>query len=110
MGMITFSVSNVAFSFVTKDERHSVFSLDVMGDRPFLYATAASILFIVLIPNLDFLNRLLGTTTLTIEQWAICIVVGLIVLVVGEVKKLVWKVDFDEAPDQVAPAAVLAAA
>ena len=62
MGMITFSVSNVAFSFVTKDERHSVFDLDVVGDRPFLYATLASIATIVLIPNFDFFNRILDTT------------------------------------------------
>ena len=98
MGMITFSVSNVAFSFVTKDERHSVFSLDVMGDRPFLYATLASIAFILLIPNFDFFNRILDTTSLSLEQWAICLVAGLLILVVGEVRKLVWKADFDEAP------------
>ena len=110
MGMITFSVSNVAFSFVTKDERHSVFSLDVMGDRPFLYATIASIATIVLIPNFDFFNRILDTTSLSLEQWAICIVVGLLILVVGEVRKIVWKADFDEAPASVAPAAAPAAA
>jgi Ca2+-transporting ATPase len=110
MGMITFSVSNVAFSFVTKDERHSVFDLDVMGDRPFLYATLASIATIVLIPNFDFFNRLLGTTTLSFDQWAICIVVGLLILVVGEVRKLIWKADFDEEPAAVAPASVQAAA
>jgi hypothetical protein len=103
MGMITFSVSNVAFSFVTKDERHSVFSIDVMGDRPFLYATLASIVFILLIPNFDFFNRILDTTSLTLEQWAICLVAGLLILVVGEVRKLVWKADFDE-PAAVAPA------
>ncbi len=110
MGMITFSVSNVAFSFVTKDERHSVFSLDVMGDRPFLYATLASIATIVLIPNFDFFNRILDTTSLTLEQWAICLVAGLLILVVGEVRKLVWKADFDEAPADVAPATAPAAA
>ena len=110
MGMITFSVSNVAFSFVTKDERHSVFDLDVMGDRPFLYATLASIATIVLIPNFDFFNRILDTTSLTLEQWAICLVAGLLILVVGEVRKLVWKADFDEAPATVAAAAAPAAA
>ncbi len=110
MGMITFSVSNVAFSFVTKDERHSVFSLDVMGDRPFLYATLASIAFIVLIPNFDFFNRILDTTTLSLEQWVICLAAGLLILVVGEVRKIVWKADFDEAPADVAPATAPAAA
>jgi len=110
MGMVTFSVSNIAFSFVTKDELHSVFSLDVMGDRPFLYATAASIATLVLIPNFGLFNRVLGTTELTFEQWAICVVVGLLILVVGELRKIVWKVDFDAPPEVVAPAAAPAAA
>ncbi len=110
MGMITFSVSNVAFSFVTKDERNSVFSLDVMGDRPFLYATLASIATIVLIPNFDFFNRILDTTSLTLEQWAICIVVGLLILVVGEVRKLIVKTPLDEDPETVAPTVAAPAA
>ncbi|HEY6570825.1 MAG TPA: HAD-IC family P-type ATPase, partial [Candidatus Limnocylindrales bacterium] len=111
MGMITFSISNVAFSFATKDERHSAFSLKVMGDRPFLYATAASILTILLIPNLEFFRRILDTSELTVEQWAICIVVGLLILVVSEVRKLVIKTPLDEEPATVvAPAAAPAVA
>ncbi len=110
MGMITFSVSNVAFSFATKDERKSMFSLDVMGDRPFLYATAASILTILLIPNLGFLRRLLDTTKLTLEQWAVCIVVGLLIVVVSEVRKLIVKAPLDEDPPTVAQAAPAPAA
>jgi Ca2+-transporting ATPase len=102
MGMITFSVSNVAFSFATKDERRSVFSLDVMGDRPFLYATVASIATIVLIPNLDFLERLLDTTPLTFEQWVVCIVVGMVILLVSEVRKIVVKRPVDEEPHEAA--------
>ena len=57
MGMITFSVSNIAFSFATNDERRSVFGLDVMGDRPFLYATAASIATIVLMTEFGLFRR-----------------------------------------------------
>ena len=58
MGLITFSVSNLVFSFATKDERRSMFSLDVLGDRPFLYATAASIVTIVLMTEFGFFRRI----------------------------------------------------
>ena len=95
-GMITFSVSNVAFSFATKDERRSVFSLDVIGDRPFLYATAASIVTIVLMTEFGFFRRILDTTNLDLDQWVVCILVGLLIIPVSEVRKLLLKTPLDE--------------
>jgi P-type Ca2+ transporter type 2C len=104
MGMITFSISNVAFSWVTKDEQRSVFSLDVMGDRPFLIATAVSIITIIAMTETRLLQRLLDTVNLDLDQWGVCLVVGLLILVVGEIRKLVWKVSLDEQPAGAAPA------
>ena len=40
MGLTSFAFSNVFFSFATRDERRSIFSLDVLEDRMFLYCTA----------------------------------------------------------------------
>ena len=85
MGMVVFSLSNVAFSLATKDERKSALSLDVLSDRPFLLGSLASIVTIVLMAEFDFFNRILETTGLTLEQWAICIVVGLLIIPVSEV-------------------------
>ena len=110
MGLITFSVSNLVFSFATKDERRSMFSLDVLGDRPFLYATAASIVTIVLMTEFGFFRRLLDTTNLNLDQWAICILVGLLIIPVSEVRKLIIKKPIDEAPSEAAPVAVAMAA
>lgn len=105
MGMIAFSVSNVAFSFATKDERRSVFSLDVMGDRPFLYASALSIVTIILMTEFGLFRRILDTTNLDLEQWLVCIVVGLLIIPVSEIRKLILRKPIDEAEDEVAPAA-----
>ena len=41
MGLTMFALSNVFFSFTARDEHKSVFSLDVLGDRMFLYSPAA---------------------------------------------------------------------
>ena len=98
MGLITFSISNVAWSFATKDERHSAFSLDVLGDRPFLITTAAAIVTIVLMTELELFRRLLDTTNLSLEQWAICLVVGLVMLLVSEIRKILVKTPVDEEP------------
>jgi hypothetical protein len=40
MGLTTFGISNVVFSVTARDERRSVFSLDVLEDRILLYCTA----------------------------------------------------------------------
>jgi len=109
MGMIAFSVSNVAFSFATKDERRSVFSLDIMGDRPFLYASAASIVTIVLMTEFGLFRRILDTTNLDLEQWAVCILVGLLIIPVSEVRKLLVEKPIDEVPSEAIPAVTPAA-
>jgi Ca2+-transporting ATPase len=96
MGLVVFSISNVAFSLATKDERRSAFNLDVLGDRPFVLATAASIVTIILMPELDFFNRLLDTTSLSLDQWGICLVLGLIILPVAEIRKRLWDVEAEE--------------
>jgi len=105
MGMVTFSISNVAFSFATKDELRSAFSLDVLSDRPFLIGTAVSIVTIVLMTELRFLQRLLDTTELAIDQWAICLVAGLVILAVSEIRKLVYRRTLVDEPENVALAA-----
>jgi len=106
MGLTTFSIFNLAFSFATKDERASVFSLHVTGDRPFLYGSLLSVAAIVLATELGFFQRLLGTVSLTFEQWAVCILVGLSIIVVSEVRKALWKAPIDEVPATAQPVPV----
>jgi Ca2+-transporting ATPase len=110
MGMVTFSIGNLAFSLATKDERNSAFSLAVLADRPFILASLASMATILLMTELGVLTRLLSTTSLTIEQWAVCIVVGLLVIVVSEIRKLVWQVEPVEKTVAAEPDAVVVTA
>ena len=56
--------------------------------RPCSRASGLAILATIAAVELGVLNRLLDTVGLTIEQWIICIVVSLAILVVGEVVKL----------------------
>ena len=105
-------LSHVAFSFATKDERRSVFSLDVMGDQPFLITSVVSIVTIVLVTEFGLFRRILDTTNLNLDQWLICIVVGLLIVVVSEICRLVWKAPLEDEPVKatlVAPATAPAA-
>jgi Ca2+-transporting ATPase len=73
----------------TRDERRTVFSLDTFSDRTFNIATIASVLTLILATVLGPLEKLLETTSLDVQQWLICICVGLAIVVVSEVRKAI---------------------
>jgi Ca2+-transporting ATPase len=91
MGMTSFAIANLFYSFCERDERMSVFSLDVLRDRKFLMFSAASALAIILAPQLNLLNRILQTTPLTLHQWLICIVAALAAVVLTEIRKFMLR-------------------
>ena len=88
MGLTSFAFSNVFFSLCTRDERHSVFSLDVLEDRMFLLCSGGSLAAILLGTELGFLQRILHTEHLDLHQWLVCIVVGLAIVPVSEGRRL----------------------
>jgi Ca2+-transporting ATPase len=88
MGMTTFAISNVVFALATRDERRSIFSLDVLEDRMFLLCTGGSLAAILLGTELGVFQRILGTVHLDIHQWLVCIVVGLAIVPVSEARRL----------------------
>jgi Ca2+-transporting ATPase len=87
MGLATFSLYNLFFSFTVRDDLRSVFSLDTFDDRRFLITTGASLAAIVLATNLEFLQRILQTVNLSLNQWIICALVASSVILVSEVRK-----------------------
>ena len=87
MGVTTFALFRVVSSLETADEKRSLFSGYILGNSPLLKATGLSILSIVLATELGLLQKVLGTTSLTPEQWLVCIGVALTLIVVEEVKK-----------------------
>jgi Ca2+-transporting ATPase len=89
MGLTTFAISNVVFSFTTRDERRSVFSLDVLEDKVFLMCTGGSLLAILFGAELGVFQRILGTVHMDRNQWLVCIVVGLAIVPVSEARRLI---------------------
>ena len=91
MGLTTFALSNVLFSLATRDERRSIFSLDVLEDRMFLMCTGGSLAAILFGTELGVFQRILGTVHLSLHQWLVCIVVGLAIVPVSEARRLLLK-------------------
>src|SRR4051794_29207158 len=111
MGLTTFSLANLFFSFTARDALRSVFSLDTFGDRTFLVTSLMSIAAIIFATELQFFQRILKTDEITGNQWLICIGAGLTVVAVSEAWKLVLRRRrAADAPRQDEPAAAATAA
>ncbi len=109
MGVTTFSLFRLFSSLETADEEESLFGGSILANRPLLLATGLSVLTIVLATELGFLQKLLGTVSLTGDQWLVCIVVPLSLIVVEEVRKLL-KVRTGDEPAATTAASVAVAA
>ncbi len=109
MGMTTFSLFRLFSSLETADEDESLFGGSILANRPLLVATGLSVMTIVLATEFGFFQRLLGTASLSIDQWVVCIGVSLSLIVVEEVRKLLKVRLGDEAVAPAAPSALAAA-
>jgi Ca2+-transporting ATPase len=111
MGVTTFSLFRLFSSLETADEDESLFSGSILANRPLLIGTGVSVLSIILATELGFLQRILGTASLSPDQWAICILVALSLIVVEEARKLLRIRTGDEPqPAGAVPPAAAAAA
>jgi Ca2+-transporting ATPase len=97
MGVTTFSLFRLFSSLETADEDESLFGGSILANRPLLIGTALSVATIILATELGFLQRILGTVSLSPDQWAICIIVALSLIVVEEARKLLKISTGDEA-------------
>jgi P-type Ca2+ transporter type 2C len=88
MGLVTFSMFHLFFSLETADEERTIFSSQLLENGTLLKASGLSLLTIFLSTTFGPLQRMLETTELTVQQWAICIVVASSVIVIAEIRKL----------------------
>ncbi len=87
MAFATFSFACIFYAFESNDELRSVFSRQTLESDRLIKMSGYAVLLVLLITWLDFANRLLGTTSLTVWQWVICIVFGSAVLWTTEIEK-----------------------
>jgi len=92
MLLTALSVFHVFAALLCRDQTHTVFDRDTFPGVLQLRRYALSILAIVLITSLDFLERIFKTTGLTFAQWCICIGIATSLVVVEELIKLVLRI------------------
>ena len=97
MGVIVFSLANIWFALETSNEDRSIFSSETLENPTLLKAAGIAFIFTVIAAELGILNRILETVPLSAEQWAVCLVVSLVMIVIPEIKKLL-KIRTSEIP------------
>src|SRR4051794_5254486 len=102
MGVVVFSLTNIWFALETSNEDATIFGSELLENPTLLKAAGFAVLFTILATELQLTNRILDTVNLTIDQWLLCVLVSLPVLVVAEIKKLLH-IRTTAAPPVVAP-------
>ena len=91
MAVTVFSLMNVATGLSARSETRTIFSRDLISDRRQLTLYGGTLLAIVLATELDVLQRILDTTSLTGGQWLVCLLLAAGLIVVEEITKLVLR-------------------
>jgi P-type Ca2+ transporter type 2C len=88
MAVTVFSLMNVATGMSARSQTRTLFTRDIVSDRRQLTLYGGTIVAIVLATELDILNRVLGTTSLTGGQWLVCLLLAAGLILVEEITKL----------------------
>ena len=91
MLLTTLSLFHLVAALLCRDQVSTIFDRDAVPAVTQLRRYGLALLAIVLATNLDFLQRILGTTALTFTQWCICAGIALSLVVVEELIKLVLR-------------------
>jgi P-type Ca2+ transporter type 2C len=87
MGFVVFSMFNIAVGLSSRSETGTVFTLDTVGDRRQLGLYGLAIFLMVFGAEFNLGQRMLGTVSLTGDQWFSCIVLAFALLLIDEVVK-----------------------
>jgi P-type Ca2+ transporter type 2C len=91
MGVVTFALSGIFLSFVINDERDTVFSSKTFENRKLLQMCAFALIATIAVTEVGLFQRLFGTASLSLDQWVICLLAGLVAGLVFELLKLVLR-------------------
>jgi P-type Ca2+ transporter type 2C len=87
MGFVVFSLFNIVFGLSARSEFNTVFDRDNISDRRQLQLYGLALLLTFLATELNFLQRILKTVSLSGNQWLVCIAAAIALVLIDEVIK-----------------------
>jgi Ca2+-transporting ATPase len=89
MLITTLSLFHVAAGLLVRDQRDTIFNRSALPGATQLRRYGVSLLAIILVTTIDFLQRIFGTTELSFAQWSMCVGLAASLVVLEEATKLV---------------------
>jgi Ca2+-transporting ATPase len=91
MGLVTFALGGIFLSFSINDERDTVFSSKTFENRKLFQMCLYALIATIAATELGLFERILGTASLSVDQWVICLMAGLTAGLVFEIIKLILR-------------------
>jgi Ca2+-transporting ATPase len=91
MAFVTLALSELPIAYTTRSERFPLYRLGVFSNRWMQRAVGLSIVLILAVIYVPFLNDPFNTVPLTLAQWEVILPLALIPALVAEVTKLVLR-------------------
>jgi hypothetical protein len=89
IGLVAFSLMLVVAAFESRREKASAFSVETFNSPRMNKTAVVEIALAYLITQADFLNKLLGTVSLTFAQWGMALLSAVVLLFGWELGKLI---------------------
>jgi Ca2+-transporting ATPase len=91
-GLTVMSLMHIVAAVEWRDPDHSIFNFATIANGRFNTMVLLSLGLTLVATSIDLLNRILGTTPLTAQQWGVCLGVTLVFLVLSELMKVIVRV------------------
>jgi Ca2+-transporting ATPase len=88
MAFVTLALAELPIAYTTRSERYALLRLGVFGNKWMQYAVGLSILLILAVIYIPFLNDPFNTVPLGLEQWGVILPLAFIPAVTAETTKL----------------------
>jgi Ca2+-transporting ATPase len=87
MAFVTLSMCELFRAYTVRSERSSLFKIGVFSNRYMQYAVGLSILLLLLVINLPFLQPIFNTHFLTVREWGVVLGLAILPAVAEEITK-----------------------
>jgi Ca2+-transporting ATPase len=91
MALTVFSLFSIAIGLSARSETQTVLNRDILADRRQVEIYGLTLILVFIATELHFLQRILGTTPLSSDQWLLCFGVAFSLLLIDESIKFVMR-------------------
>jgi len=91
MAFLTLSFCELFRAYTVRSERLSIFSIGVFSNRYMQYAVGLSIILILLVTSVPFLQPIFNTHFLSVKEWGVVLSLSLIPAIAEEITKLYFR-------------------